>query len=204
MEMANFIGLSQAGAPVMTRGSSRSPARDTARTSSIVAPTKASGRLEDQARSSRSGGPDAVADSSSVTLASRVQRLYELRDTLAVGPRGRRPAQFTPYLGIGESVGAQHHGARVRHESEYPAGDLTGRRGAEGLGQGPEKTTPGDRLIVDYIVGLTRAAPLEGRHGGRRRGAEIDQGGDPSPTTGSRQAPPPEHLDHRLRGPART
>jgi hypothetical protein len=29
--MANFIGLSQAGAPVMTRGSSRSPARDTAR-----------------------------------------------------------------------------------------------------------------------------------------------------------------------------
>src|SRR4028118_747068 len=193
MEMANFIGLSQAGAPVMTRGSSGSPARDTARTSSIVAPTKASGRLEDQARPSRSRGPDAVADSSGVTLASRVQRLYELRDTLAVGPRGRRPVQFAPHLGVGaaggvqdhrarqsrpdrgggEAVGAQHHGARVRHESEYPAGGLTGRRGAEGLGQGPEKTTPGDRLIVDYIVGLTRAAPLEGRHGGRRRGAEI-------------------------------
>src|SRR5688572_11186665 len=62
MEMANFIGLSQAGTPVMTRGSSRSPARDTARTSSIVAPTKASGRLEDQARTSRSRGPDALTD----------------------------------------------------------------------------------------------------------------------------------------------
>src|SRR4028118_2215701 len=101
MEMANFIGLSQAGAPVMTRGSSGSPARDTARTSSIVAPTKASGRLEDQARPSRSRGPDAVADSSSVTLASRVQRLYELRDTLAVGPRGRRPAHSATYPGGG-------------------------------------------------------------------------------------------------------
>src|SRR5919107_1415268 len=62
MEMANFIGLSQAGAPVMTRGSSRSPARDTARTSSIVAPTKASGRLEDRTRPSRSRDPDALAD----------------------------------------------------------------------------------------------------------------------------------------------
>src|ERR671917_1179502 len=62
IEMANFIGLSQAGAPVMTRGSSRSPARDTARTSSIVAPTKASGQLEDRTRPSRSRGPDTLAD----------------------------------------------------------------------------------------------------------------------------------------------
>src|SRR4028119_1338968 len=60
IETANFIGLSQAGAPVMTRGSSRSPARDTTRTTSIVVPTKASGRLEDQARTSRSRGPDAL------------------------------------------------------------------------------------------------------------------------------------------------
>src|SRR5215212_2643312 len=67
MEMANFIGLSQAGAPVMTRGSSRSPARDTARTSSIVAPTKASGQLEDRTRPSRSRGPDALADCAVMT-----------------------------------------------------------------------------------------------------------------------------------------
>src|SRR4028118_1284355 len=62
MEMVNFIGLSQAGAPVMTRGSSRSPTRDTARTSSIVAPTKASGRLEDQARPSRTHSPSFLTD----------------------------------------------------------------------------------------------------------------------------------------------
>src|SRR3712207_3378019 len=62
METANFMGLSQAGAPVMTRGSSRSPTRDAANTSSIVVPTKASGRFEDQARLRRSLGRDARAD----------------------------------------------------------------------------------------------------------------------------------------------
>src|SRR5919107_1853103 len=144
-----------------------------------------------------------TGDAAAVTLASRVQRLVQALDTLVVGPRGWRPAQFTPCLGIGETVGAQHHGARVRHELEYPAGDLTGRRGAEGLGQRREETAPGDRLIVDYVVGLARAPLLQGRHGGRHRVIDIDQGSDPSPSAGNRQAPPPEHLDHRLRGSAR-
>src|SRR4028118_1462762 len=62
IDAGNARGWRQAGAPVMTRGSSRSPARDATRTTSIVVPTKASGRLEDQARPSGLRGPDALAD----------------------------------------------------------------------------------------------------------------------------------------------
>jgi len=62
IETANFIGLSQAGAPVMARGSSKSPARATAKTSGIVAPTNVNGRLELHARFKKSRGPDSLSN----------------------------------------------------------------------------------------------------------------------------------------------
>src|SRR5215208_6598039 len=62
MEMAKFMGLSHAGAPVMTRGSTRSPVRATISTIIIDAPTNASGRFEAQARPKRLRGPGTLTD----------------------------------------------------------------------------------------------------------------------------------------------
>jgi hypothetical protein len=57
MEIANFAGLSHAGAPVITRGSPSAPATATNSVSSIVTPTNVSGRLNAQARRRRPTGP---------------------------------------------------------------------------------------------------------------------------------------------------
>ena len=57
METANLAGLSQAGAPVMTRGSNRIPAIVAASVSNIAPPTNVSGRLKVQALRRRPRGP---------------------------------------------------------------------------------------------------------------------------------------------------
>src|SRR4028119_420387 len=56
MEIANFAGLSHAGAPVITRGSTRTPASAANNVSSIATPTSVSGRLNAQAWRRRARG----------------------------------------------------------------------------------------------------------------------------------------------------
>src|SRR5688500_13767527 len=50
IEIANLAGLSQAGAPVMTRGSTTSPTSVATSAASITTPTKVSGRSRRQAQ----------------------------------------------------------------------------------------------------------------------------------------------------------
>src|SRR6185295_6416598 len=60
--MANLNGLSQAGAPVMMRGSTSRPPTDATAATSISAPTAVSGALARHRRRSRAAAPVLSAD----------------------------------------------------------------------------------------------------------------------------------------------